>query len=328
MAVTSQLEVFQIILPSQNTFGDLIQGKFYDEKSPKQTNENKIKKLLEKFYANLVKNNVWEYTEKKKGLTVFLDKGQKINDVVKCHKEEWVIEGYIDGGRYDMIRKMADKSNKSKGVNSINSTDIVAARYYFYIYAPMDKGLGLLMLEKKNDDQIRDAVKDYVEKLFYWKLKCQVQQYYPKSKIKEFVKGSLVDTLYSVDYFSPEVGLGDDAAIEEQAYEVTVQVKKIGGAVAFENVEELEQEIKNLKVSFLGRLLNFNKFRKRKGIMKNNDTKRQSTFDFENGTSVHPCIELNEEWLVNGVIDRQRAKAFCDSLKDEVYNEILNIKKL
>lgn len=327
MTTSSQIEVFQIVLPSKTTFGDLVQGKFYSAQAPKQSNETKMKKLLENFYAKLVKNNVWEFKEKRKGLTVFLEKGQKINDVVKCHKDDYVIEGYIDGGRYDMIRKMAQMTDKTQRTNTIKSSDIVAARYFFYIYTPMDNGVGLLLLERKNDDQIRDALKAYLEELFRWKNKCMVQQYYPESKKREFIDGASVDTLYSIDYFSPEVGLDNDAGLEVKKYEVTVHVKKIGGAVPFENVEDLEEETKNLRVSFLGKILPFGNFRTRKGIMKNNEAKKQSTFDFDNGTSVHPCIELDEDWLVEGIINREKTKTLCDKLKNEVYEEILNIRK-
>lgn len=328
MSATSQIEVFQIILPAKTTFGDLVQKKFYGANTPKQSDENKIKKLLENFYGSLVKDNVWEYKDKKKGLTVFLEKGQKINDVIKCHKPDYVIEGYLDGGRYDMIRKMAQMSDKTKRNAKINSTDIVAARYYFYMYTPMDKGMGLLLLEKKSDDQIRDAVKCYLEGLFKGKNKCRVQQYFPKAKVKEFIEGSYVDTLYSIDYISSEAGIDEAAGMENQSYEITVQVKKIGGTVPFENVEELENETKNLEVSWFGKLLRFDSFKTRKGIMKNPDTKKQSTFDFVNGASVHPCIELDEEWVVDGIVDRAKVKGFCDSLKAEVYKELLNIKKL
>lgn len=327
MSSTSQIEVFQILLPAKTTFGDLVQGKFYGEKSPKQPDDNKMKKLLENFYRSLVMNNVWEYKDKKKGLTVFLEKGQKINDVVKCHKMDYIIEGYLDGGRYDMIRKMAQMSDKTKRNAKINSTDIVAARYYFYMYTPMDKGMGLLFLERKSDDQIRDAIKDYLEVLFRWKNKCRVQQYYPKSKVKEFLEGSYVDTLYSIDYISSEAGLDEYTGMDTQTYEITVQIKKVGDAVPFERVELLEKETKDLQVSWLGKIFRFDSFRKRKGVMKNPDKKKQSTFDFVDGTSVHPCIELDEEWLVEGVVDRVKVKEFCDNLRNEVYNEILNIKK-
>ena len=130
MTVKSQLEVYRIILPSKTTYGELIQGKFYDENSPKQTDIIKFKKLYKSFLEKLVKNNVWVYKEKKKGLTVFLEKGEQINQIITSHPNQYIIEGYLDGGRYDMIRKMAAMSDTTQR-KTISSTDIVAARYYF-----------------------------------------------------------------------------------------------------------------------------------------------------------------------------------------------------
>lgn len=326
MSATSQLEVYRIILPSKTTFGELVQGKFYDDKAPKQTDSTKFKKLYKTFLEKLIKNNVWEYKDKKKGLTVFLEKGEQINETITPHPEEYIIEGFLDGGRYDMIRKMAAMSDTTQRRRSISSTDIVAARYYFYLYTPFDKGVGLLFLERKSDDQIRDAVKAYFEELFRWKNKCQIKTYFPKDQIEEFKKGSVVDTLYSIDYISPEVGIGEPEEIEAQAYEVLVQIKKVGKAVAYEDVEQLVEATKDLNVSFLGKTLNFMNFKTRKGIMKNTETQKQSTFDFDKGASIHPCIELEEELLEEGILDRTKMFNFCTLLLKKIYNDVYNLK--
>lgn len=79
MSATSQLEVYKIILPSKTTYGDLVQGKFYAEKSPQQTDFAKFKKLYKAFLEKLIKNNVWEYKDKKKGLTVFRQEPNSLN---------------------------------------------------------------------------------------------------------------------------------------------------------------------------------------------------------------------------------------------------------
>lgn len=326
MSATSQLEVYKIILPSKTTFGDLVQGKFYAEKSPQQTDFTKFKKLYKAFLEKLIKNNVWEYKDKKKGLTVFLEKGDSINQVIKAHPDNYTIEGYLDGGRYDMIRKMAAMSDTTQRRRTISATDIVAARYYFYLYTPFDISVGLLFLEKKNDDQIRDAVKAYFEELFKWKNKCQVQAYFSKKEIEEFKKNSVVDTLYSVDYICPEVGLDEQEELEAQAYEVLVQIKKVGNAVAYENVDQLVEATKDLKISFWGKTLDFLDFKTRKGIMKNTATKKQSTFDFDKGVSIHPYIEVDEEMLEDGILNRDKIYKFCTLLLKEIHDDVYNLK--
>ena len=326
MAATSQLEVFKIILPSKTTFSSLVQDKFYDEKSPLQNDSTKLKKLHIAFLEKLIKNNVWEYKEKKKGLTVLLEKGERINQIITLHPDKFVSEGYLDGGRYDLIRKMAAMSDTTQRRRSISSTDIVAARYYFYLYTPFDKGVGLLFLEKKNDDQIRDAVKSYLEDFFRWKKKCQVQAYFSKKEIENFKNNSVVDTLYSIDYLCPEVGIDEPEELEAQTYEVVLQIKKVGSSVPYSDVDQLVEATKDISISFWGKTLKFMNFKIRKGIMKNKETKRQSTFDFDNGASIHPFIELNEDMLEEGILNRNKIKLFCDSLLEEISNDVYNLK--
>ena len=130
MTVKSQLEVYRIILPSKTTYGELIQGKFYDENSPKQTDIIKFKKLYKSFLEKLVKNNVWVYKEKKKGLTVFLEKGEQINQIITSHPNQYIIEGYLDGGRYDMIRKMAAMSADGRLLGNALTDSIRAVEEY------------------------------------------------------------------------------------------------------------------------------------------------------------------------------------------------------
>ena len=113
--------------------------------------------------------------------------------------------------------------------------------------------------------------------------------------------------------------------MEAQTYEVLVQIKKIGNAVPYDNVDQLVEATKDLNVSFLGQTLNFFKFKTRKGIMKNTETKKQSTFDFEKGVFIHPYIELDEELLEKGILNKEKMFKFCTSLMKEIYNDVYNL---
>ena len=94
--------------------------------------------------------NVYCVNEKKMGLTIFKERGQRPNKVITAYSSNYIIEGYIDGGPYDTIRKLANLTDMSKRKN-IKKTDIVTDRYYIYLYLPLKSRIGVLMVQKKRE---------------------------------------------------------------------------------------------------------------------------------------------------------------------------------
>lgn len=320
MANSSQIEIFKFTLPKKfDTFREFIQAKFYDAQSPKQNDAHLFNKLFTKFLEPLCKNNVWTLEDKKKGLTIYKQRGEDVNTIIKAYSDSCVIEGYIDGGRYDMIRKLSDLSDNTKPRN-IKASDIVAARYYMYLFIPLDKKIAVLFLERKSDDQIRDVVKGYLSVLFGDKKACRVDAYYPQSLIDNFKDTSVVESLTSIDYYTSPVG--EDDGVRAKTYEVTVQIKPVGESIPYEDVDSIVNATQDLSVSFLGECKRFVGFIKRKGVMKNKDTNKTSTFDFDKGEMIRPCIPLDEDYISQGVLDREKIKAYCASLLNSIKNEI------
>lgn len=324
MATASQLEIYKIVLPkSSGSFGEFIQNKFYAETSPKQPDSNLFKKLYSKFLEPLIKNSVWECESKKKGLTIFKSRPQKVNEIVKAHSAAKVIEGFIDGGRYDLIRKLS-KMTDNTHIQEIGATDIVAARYYFYLYIPLDKSIAILFLEKKRDYQIGDAFKKYLSQLFKYKNACRIDPYIPPSMIEEYKNGAVVESLTSIDYYSSPTG--EDDGTMATCYEVSITVKPIGKATSYEDINQLESEIQELKVSFLEKTLDFISFKKRKATIKNIDTKKTSTFDYEKGVSIRPIVEIDDDWISDSVVNRNKIKILCDQLLNEINGDIYGVR--
>ena len=324
MATASQLEIYKIILPkSIGSFGEFIQSKFYKKTSHKQPNRILFTKLYKEFLKPLTKNSIWECESQKKGLTIFKSSPGQVNEIVKANSEAKVIEGFIDGGRYNLIRKLSKMTDNTRP-RDIGATDIVAARYYFYLYIPLDKAIAVLFLEKKRDYQINDAFKKYLSQLFRYKNACRIDPYIPPSMIKEYKDGAVVESLTSIDYYSSPTG-GDDETMVK-CYEVSVTVKPIGKATSYEDLGQLENEVRALKVSFLEKTKNFISFKKRKATIKNVDTKKTSTFDYEKGESIRPIVEIDDDWISDSLVDRKRIKTLCDQLLDEIKGDIYGIK--
>lgn len=323
MATVSQLEIFKVALPkSSGTFGDLIQSKYYNDKAPRQPESNLFKKLYVKFLEPLSKNNVWEYESKKKGLTIFKSRPNNVNRIVVSHSTAKVIEGYIDGGRYDMIRTLSKMTDNTQS-QDIGTSDIVAARYYFYLYVPLDKSIAVLFLEKKRDYQIGDAFKKFLSDLFKLKNLCKIDSYIPPSMIEEYKNGAMVESLTSIDYYSSPTGENDER--RPKMYEVTVTVKPIGEATEYENLEQLESEMRELDVTFFQKTLTFCHFKKRKATIKNVDTKKISTYDYEKGEVIRPAINIDDDWINNSIVDRNKIKACCEKILNDIKGDIYGV---
>lgn len=46
---------------------------------------------------------------------------------------------------------------------------------------------------------------------------------------------------------------------------------------------------------------------------------------FEKGVFIHPYIELDEELLEKGILNKEKMFKFCTSLMKEIYNDVYNL---
>ena len=162
--MANKLDIYQICLPKRSgTLKNVIikKNKITDSSITKA-------KIFNLFYRNLLEligSSVFCIDSKKMGLTIFKGKGEKINTILTSHSSSFVIEGFIDAGPYNSIRKLAKLSDLSKR-RTINKSDIITDRYYFYLYFPWDSSIGILMVQSKENSSIRRAIKPFMENLF------------------------------------------------------------------------------------------------------------------------------------------------------------------
>ena len=93
--MASKLDVYRIVLGNRaGKFKNVICKKFgITEDSPANNRVFNVfyKKLLEQLGGH-----VFCIDAKKMGLTIFKERGQRINNVITAHSDSCVIEGYID----------------------------------------------------------------------------------------------------------------------------------------------------------------------------------------------------------------------------------------
>ena len=110
MALNPILNVFQIQLnPTKEeykTFTD-----FYNQKFSIQNDEKLLfQSLCAKIIQELGDKEFKKDTISKK--VVGVKKTKKLNNTLKLHSDKYILEGIIEGGKYDNLREYADINNK------------------------------------------------------------------------------------------------------------------------------------------------------------------------------------------------------------------------
>lgn len=105
------------------------------------------------FLEKLTAQNIYMSDETKIRLTLFHAPNEQPNDILTAHSESQIIEGYVDGGPYDRLRRMAPKTNTSDFV-SIDPNNVITDRFYIYMYLPLGSTYSLVFLERKKGQDI------------------------------------------------------------------------------------------------------------------------------------------------------------------------------
>ena len=141
----SRLEVYKIICGNK-TFREIATEKKSVAENASDTDV--FNALFSMFLEKLNAQDIYMSDETQIGLTLFHAPNEQPNDILSAHSESQMIEGYVDGGPYDRLRRMAPKTNTSDFV-SIDPNNVITDRFYIYMYLPLGSTYGLVFLERK-----------------------------------------------------------------------------------------------------------------------------------------------------------------------------------
>lgn len=326
--MSSKLDIYQIVLGRNvKTFKELICKKWaITESSP---TKNKVFNVFYKGFLEQIGRNVFCVDEKKMGLTIFKERGQKINNVMTAHSESCVIEGYIDGGPYDTIRKLSKISDTSKR-KTINKTDIVTDRYYVYLYLPTDSRIAVLMVQTKENSSIRRAIKPFFERLLNngSTKQCRINSYFPKWLKEDFLQGANLHNISFETENVSQVQSEEDLTIETETFNVKITITPTGDVTSISDTSSFIERIGSIFSLKIGdKLQSLSSFSKKKGTMKNEEKRKSLPFVIDKEDKIHPIIEL-DKYLTpneNGEYERNSLKSYCDGLLEKIKPEIYSI---
>lgn len=326
--MASKLDVYQIVLNKQaGLFKNVICKKCgITESAPAKS------KIFNAFYKKLLEQigkNVFCVNEKKMGLTIFKERGQRINNVMTAHSESYVIEGYIDGGPYDTIRKLAKISDTSKR-KTINKTDIVTDRYYIYLYLPLDSKMGVLMVQTKENSSLRRVIKPFFETLFKTDStkNCRINSYYPNWLKEDFLQGA---NLFSMSFETENISQAqseEELTVETETFDVKITITPTNDQTAITDATTVSNRLGRLFALKIGNVVKpLSSFTKKKGTMKNEERKKSLPFVIDEEDNIHPVIEIDNDLTPdeNGDYGRDNLKNYCSNLLNRIKPEIYGI---
>lgn len=318
----SKLEVFKLIL-GRTTFREVAISKCGLDEA-QVTNNQIFNSLCELLLQKLCQNSVWTNDKTKLGLALFTNAGETVNTVLSPHSESCVIEGYIDGGPYDRIRRMAEKDNTANKT-IVGRDKIVTDRYYLYLYMPLGSSIGLLFLEKKKGQDIHTPMGILLNEVLKIRNNIKVERYVPKYLIDEYRTEGIIDSItFSDSMVSPE--LGDDNIVQqENGYDISISIKSKSGEQQrkFDLLDDLLNCVGNIVVQVGTQFKNLSQFGNKKARIRKN----QDSYNFVIGEDmkIRPSVEIEEH-----VHDREhdillRAEAYrmtndlLELIKPDVY---------
>ena len=107
----SRIEVYKIICGNK-TFRQIAIEK---NEGIDQANDNEVfNSIFFLFLRALTCREVFSTNNTKLGLTLFHSNGEDPNKILSSHSNTQIIEGFVDGGPYDRLRKISERNNTTE----------------------------------------------------------------------------------------------------------------------------------------------------------------------------------------------------------------------
>ena len=321
--MANKLDVYLITLGrSAGTFKDLISKKC-NLNSPMPP--SKVFNAFYKYFLESIGKNVFRIDAKNMGITMLMERGQRLNTTVSAHSSSYLIEGYIDGGPYNSIKKIAKLSDISQR-QTIKKSDIVTDKFYFYMYLPLDSKIATLMVQTKENASIRKIIPTFFDLLLRTDnhKNCRVNLYYPKWLREDFLQGAYLQSLSFETESVSQVQSESELTVDSQSYRVKVIITPSEENLMSDLPSIIETIGTNIALKVGSATHALSSFAKKRGTIKNEERKKTLPFTIDEEDRIHPVIVLDNDLQLNedGEFERADMKEYCDNLLNKIKPEI------
>ncbi|SHG34929.1 hypothetical protein [Flavobacterium defluvii] len=286
MARNPKIEFFKIKLNSTKSDSTItfreIYTELYNIKNPKNTVLHPPeKKLMKTFLEHLFNNISGKFkvdNTKKKAFYVKKNANEK-NTNVKFGTDNSIIHGLIKGGPYDTGKEEGDLNNPLGENKKLKKASILLDDFYFLLYTPMDKEVGILILQNYTSDQIADIFKPFVKGLFRVEktsYNAYLQEFMPAKMQKEFKENSAIKKfVFSNKYLISDL---DEDVISTGKFTVQLTISSSDNNINIDNLPYWKKIMRKIKFDIPGNDPRFvESFNNQKAYIKDEASKSNPT---------------------------------------------------
>ncbi len=249
MAKNPKIEFYTLklnpIRENEVTFGELFQKEYLDQRAENGISNDDIipadEDLMIDFFRyfflkidlGVVRNNA-----KRKAFIAKRHIGDaEINNTIFLQSEHNIIHGRIKGGEFDTGKYLNEIDNPDEDSQPLNASHLITDDFYFLLYTPLDKSVGVLILQSYTKDNISDIFRPFIENLFkrrYQTNKATSSLFMPYEMQRDFKNNSIVKSfLFKNRFVVSEV---HEQTLQEGDFTISVEIKSNGNQVNLNNL--------------------------------------------------------------------------------------------
>lgn len=281
------------------------------------------------FFDRIGKGTVKNESKRKAFQARKQEEDEVVNDSITLASDKNMIYGRIKGGEYDTGKYIGEIDSPENESEKLDKKKLITDDFYFLLYTPLDKNVGILLLQSYTKDNVSDIFKPFVENLFKAKkitLKATSTLFMPENMQEEFKNSSIVESFVYKNHFV--INDIHEATLQSADFTITVEIKANNKSVTLNNLpawrRKLGETILGIPNTDNRSLQTFNT---KRGYIKSNVGKNNPTkFSLDaNNIEIRATIYLINFITLeeNGIPFWEELHDFCiDTLENDVKPEI------
>ena len=221
-----KLNIYKLTLRSSRdscpTFRNSLISKLNFSKYDKTS---KDKELFESYFKSLIQN-ISGYKKNRK--IIYCDDTHHMKLAIKLEKgKPSYIDGVIKGGKYGIIRELANTADKTKENTPIYQEHAVLDWYYLLIYTPLNSGIGFLLIQSYTEESVTNSIKNFITDFFSNEnhgYEIKIEPELSKKFIKEYMKSSKICQLGFTSQKETSDSLKNAQQTDEEIYDVEIKI--------------------------------------------------------------------------------------------------------
>jgi len=336
MAHDPKLEIYKLQLINKDdgraaTFRQLFRKKFnsYGNTTGTITNEDIFRAYYKSFVSSIDLKGYNVDRGKRKGFTLAyeLNGGPTAKSLISSPTAtNWIICGILEGGKHGIKRSLGEVSDKKKQT-PIHTTNLVADRYFFLLYTPLEHSEAVLMIQGYTEAKISDVLRGHLGGYFKHKgeITNKTEIFVPQYLKEKYLNGAKFKSIQFTSGWA--VPPDNSGTIRQKGYELEVRIEIKDKSQKKSDYREFSDL---LKIFSKGIFQQGNKkkeleaFEGKKAKMVNGS--KEAPIQFDNHDEVIPVILLKDEGIDVGddaVPNFDQINQYCHKLLGDVIKEVM-----